>query len=630
MPRSDTNRELYPLLAVITAIIGVATLYFARSVLVPLALAVLFTFLLTPPVGWLERIRLGRMFSALIVVILAMGAVGAIGWTVAKQLVDVTNQLPNYRTNIENKIEMIRTTTGNNTDLNKAKNTVSVLRKELSGVPPEPGPDGKIAKTLTGAKNGRPVPVEIVTEPQDLLSSAPSLFGPIGSAGIVIVFTLFMLILRDDLRNRVIHLAGPSRIQVMTEAFDEVNSRISRYVFLQCLVNTSYAVVIGSALHFIGIPHAFLWGVIAGALRFLPYLGVPIAAIMPILLSLAISDSWTEPFMTIGVFAVVEIVVSNLVEPLLYAEHTGLSSIAILLAAMFWTVLWGPIGLLLATPMTVCLIVMSRYVPNMHFLHVLLSDDPPLTPEAGFYQRLLALDRRGALVLFAKDRKEKSDLEMYDGMLIPTLVLAKRDRHRNAIDAPTEEFIFHTVRELIARVAADPASGKQSDSNQHDRAEAPAPRGRVICLAARDTADEIAGAMLVQALRRQGWDADTVAAGALAETRDQLLRQLPDVVCISALPPFALARARQNYRELRAEAPNLKVVVGLWKFCGDEPRAAARIGMPHTERIATGLADALREIAKASPPEEDKAQLAAAAAAGADTDSDPIASAARP
>ncbi|MGA8103185.1 MAG: AI-2E family transporter [Candidatus Acidiferrales bacterium] len=622
MPRQDTNRDLYPLLAVITAIIGVATLYFARSVLVPLALAVLFTFLLTPPVGWLERIRLGRILSALVVVTLAMAGLGAIGWTVAKQLVDVTNQLPNYRTNIEQKIEMVRTT-GNGTDLNKAKNTVSVLRKELSAVPVDTGPDGKLAKTLSGSKNNHPVPVEIVTEPQDLLSSAPSLFGPIGSAGIVIVFTFFMLILRDDLRNRVIHLAGDSRIQVMTEAFDEVNLRISRYLFLQFVVNTGYAAVVGSALHFIGIPHAFLWGVIAGALRFLPYLGVPIAAIMPILLSLAISDTWAQPFMTIGMFAVVEIVVSNLIEPLLYAEHTGLSSIAILLAAMFWTVLWGPIGLLLATPMTVCLIVMSRYVPNMHFLNVLLSDDPPLTPEAGFYQRLLALDRRGALIHFVKDRKQKSALAMCDGMLIPALVLAKRDRHRNAIDAPTEQFIFQTIRELIVRndaVGAD--SEKHSASNGHNLTGAAGPHGRVICLAARDEADEIAGAMLVQALRHRGWNADTVAAGTLAETRDELLRQNPSVVCISALPPFALARARQVYRELRAEAPNLKVVVGLWKFCGDEPRAAARVGMPHTERIAAELADALEEIAKTIQP----AGLTVDPAAAGDA----VASAARP
>jgi predicted PurR-regulated permease PerM len=604
MSRQDTNRDLYPLLAVITAIIGVATLYFARSVLVPLALAVLFTFLLTPPVGWLERIRLGRIFSALLVVTLGVTALGAIGWTVAKQLVDVTNQLPNYRTNIEQKIEMVRTT-GNRTDLSKAKNTVSVLRKELSDVPIDGGPDGKLAKTLAGSKAGRPVPVEIVTEPQDLLSSAPSLFGPLGSAGIVIVFTFFMLILREDLRNRVIHLAGPSRIQMMTEAFDEVNTRISRYLFLQFVVNTGYAIVIGSALHFIGIPHAFLWGVIAGALRFLPYLGVPIAALMPIVLSLAISDSWTQPFMTIGVFAVVEIVVSNLVEPLLYAEHTGLSSIAILLAAMFWTVLWGPIGLLLATPMTVCLIVMSRYVPGMHFLNVLLSDDPPLTPEAGFYQRLLAMDRRGALLLFVKDSKQKSALELYDGMLIPALVLAKRDRHRNAIDAPTEQFIFQTIRQLVVRAAASGSvSRKPSASNGHDRTGPPASRGCVICLAARDEADEIAGSMLVQALRHEGWDANTVSSGAIAETRDELLRQLPSVVCISALPPFALARARQAYRELRAAAPDLKVVVGLWKFCGDEPRASARVGMPATEKIATELTGALQEIGRTTRPVE--------------------------
>jgi hypothetical protein len=259
----------------------------------------------------------------------------------------------------------------------------------------------------------------------------------------------------------------------------------------------------------------------------------------------------------------------------------------------------------------------------MHFLNVLLSDDPPLTPEAGFYQRLLALDRRGAFIHFIKDSKQKSALEMCDGMLIPALVLAKRDRHRNAIDAATEQFIFHTIRELIVRNnAAGADSGKPSASNGHRLTGATRPHGRVICLAARDEADEIAGAMLVQALRQQGWNAETVAAGAMAETRDELLRQNPSVVCISALPPFALARARQVYRELRAEAPNLKVIVGLWKFCADQPRASARVGMPQTERIATELADALAEIGKTLQP---AALTVDPAAAG-----DAIASAARP
>jgi predicted PurR-regulated permease PerM len=570
----------------------------------------LFSFLLTPAVIWLERIRFPRALAVSFVVLVFVAGMGSVGWTVADQLVDVTSQLPSYKANIKNKIESLRSPRGQS--LNKATDAVVELSKELAVAPTSDLTPGQ-----TGARkspsSARPLSVQVVSPPTNWLDYAGSVLGPLGTAGIAIVFTIFMLMRREDLRNRFIRLAGRGHLGLMTQALDDAARRVSRYVFLEFIVNSCYGFVVGVALHFIGIPNALLWGVGAGVLRFLPYIGPPIGAILPILLSLAMFDGWTRAFITIGLFASIEIVTSNFVEPSLYGARTGLSALAVLLAAFFWTLLWGPIGLVLSTPLTVCLVVMARHVPHLGFLHVILGDEAVLSPEVQFYQRLLATDQNEAKQVLKRYRKDKPSEDLYDSVLIPALSLAERDRHRNEIDEATETFICRTVKELVEEIndrsheqrepnAMDADETAPSDASPSPPQERAAHRaGYVVCMPVRDEADEIIGIMLAHLLERAGYRTRFLAIGTTVDMLARISEEKPDIVCLSALPPFAVGHARMLYQKLRAQSPDLKIVIGLWNFAGDPKRAARRISCIADAEVSRTLAHALQQVRFLTP-----------------------------
>ena len=445
MARAITNRDVSHLLAIIVAVVVIATLYLAQAVLVPFTLAMLLSFLLTPAVSLLERHRFPRVLAVSAIVILFIAAVGALGWGVMNQLVSGASQLSDYKTNIENKIQSVRRLRGQG--LNKASDAVKELSKELDAEAPNTPAAEKSGKLSPTAS--KPVPVQLVPPPINLLEYAESALGPLGTAAIAIVSMIFMLLRREDLRNRPIRLAGQGRLGVMTHALDEAAQRVSHYLLLQFAVNVGYGLVVSVVLHFIGIPNALLWGVGAGTLRFLPYVGPPMGASLPILLSLAVQNGWTKAIFTIGFFLALEIAVSNFVEPSLYGPHTGIAPLAILFAAVFWTLLWGPIGLLLSTPLTVCLVVMGRHVPHLEFLQVILGDDPVLPPEMMFYQRLLATDQIEAKQIMQAYLRDHSLTQLYDSVVIPALSLAEQDRHRDELDEATEIFISQSVKELV-------------------------------------------------------------------------------------------------------------------------------------------------------------------------------------
>ena len=597
MPRPNPYRDVSSLLAVAVGVVVIATLYLAKEVLVPFALAMLFSFLLTPLVIWLERIRFPRVLAVLFVVVLFISTMGLVGWTVTDQLVDVTNQLPNYKVNIKNKIDALRSPKGQS--FNKATDTVVELGEELAAGPTSATAGGKPGAPPSPSR-ARPLPVEVVSPPTNLLESARTLLGPLGTAGIVIVFTAFMLIRREDLRNRFIRLAGRGRLNLMTQALDDAAHRVSRYVLLQFVVNVAYGVVVGVVLHFIGIPNALLWGVAAGVLRFLPYVGPPLGAALPILLSLAVFDGWTKALVTIGFFVIIELVVSNIVEPNLYGAHTGLSALAILFAAVFWTLLWGPIGLVLSTPLTVCLAVMARHVPHLGFLHVILGDEPVLPPEAQFYQRLLATDQNEAKQVLESYLKDKPLEDLYDLVLIPALSLVEQDRHRNELDQATETFIFQSIKELVEEVndrsneQQQTAAGGASPASPQEGA--PSRTSGVVCMPVRDEADEIVGTMLAHLLQRAGYRTHFLDIGTTAEMLAQVSREKPAIVCLSALPPFAVAHARRLYEKLRAQSADMKIVVGLWNYAGDPAQAAGRIGGLANAPVSRTLAHAMQQI----------------------------------
>jgi len=601
--RPNPYRDVSYLLAVAVTVVVIATLYLARVVLVPFALATLFSFLLTPAVIWLERIRFPRALAVSFVVVVFVAAMGSVGWTVADQLVDVTNQLPSYKANIKNKIESLRSPTGQ--ILNKATDAVVEFSQELAVASTG---DSTAAKPGARATPAAPLSVKLVSPPTNWLEYAGSVLGPIGTAGIAIVFTIFMLMRREDLRDRFIRLAGRGRLGLMTQALDDAAHRVSRYVFLEFVVNSCYGLVVGVALHFVGIPHALLWGVVAGMLRFLPYIGPPLGAALPILLSLAVFDGWTRALITIGLFVVIELSVSNFVEPNLYGAQTGISALAVLMAAFFWTLLWGPIGLVVSTPLTVCLVVMTRHVPHLGFLHVILGDEPPLSPGAGFYQRLLAMDRNEANQVLKRCGKDKPLDDLYDSVLIPALSLAEQDRHRNEIDKATETFVCQSVKEFVEEINNRGPEQHKLDAMDADETvssdASPSPprkrgtnrAGYVVCMPVGDEADEIIGTMLAHLLERAGYRTHFLTIGTSVEMLAQVSKEKPDIVCLSALPPFAVGHARVLYERLRAQSPDLKIVIGLWAFAGDPKRAATRIGGVTGAEISRTLAHAVQQV----------------------------------
>ena len=584
----------FPLLAFV---VSIAALYFAKEIFIPLALAVLFAFLLTPLVVGLERLKLGRILSVTLVLIVSFSLVGGVGWVVANQLIEVINELPNYTSNIREKMESLHGPHGGS--LAKATDSVQQLTKELStspaSQPPPPVPmrsartqTRKAASSLPSSE--RPLQVEIVEPPPGALQALRNVLGPLlaplSTAGIVIVFSIVMLIKREDLRNRLLRLLGQRQLNVATQAFDDATQRVSRYLRMQFVVNAAYGSLLTVGLYFIGIPTALLWGVLAGILRFVPYIGPIIGGSLPVFLALAVFSSWVQPLLCLGLFVVIEATVAYVIEPWLYGAHTGISSLAILVAATFWTALWGPVGLVLSTPLTVCLVVLGRYVPQLEFLYVILGDEPVLSPEVQLYQRLLAMDQLEAHTVIELFLKDRSLVELYDAVIIPALSMAEEERHRGVLDEARENFLIQSINEFIAELA-----------DQCKDPGVPSQDVRVVCIPASDRADETTAGMLAQLLELAGYA--TVSFPVMAshtEVLAELSIQQSDIVCISALPPFALINARSLSKRLRVSFPKLRIVVGLWNFSGGGVTAEQRLEAAFAVEVVTTLAQAVERV----------------------------------
>jgi predicted PurR-regulated permease PerM len=600
--RTSTSRETSRLLGIIAAAAVIACLYFARVVFIPVALALLFSLLLTPIIALLEKLKLPRLVAILLVVVSLVGLAGFIGWKTSQEFIDLTIHLPAYKTNLEDKIHALK---GSGTQrLNTALATVRDLEKDVATA--TPGAPSAIEARKTGVRPGssslRSPPVQ-VAPPTNPLESAENVLGPLATAAIVIVFTIFILMGREDLRNRFIRLIGGGHLTVTTQALDDATHRIHRYLLLQLIVNASYGLLIGIALHFIGIPNASLWGVSAGVLRFLPYVGPPMAALMPIVLSLAVFPGWLHALATVGLFLVLELTVAHLIEPRLYGAHVGLSPLAVVVAAVFWTLIWGFPGLVLSTPLTVCLVVMGRYVPTLGFLNVVLGDEPVLLPESQYYQRLLATDQNEARQILELYRKEKTLEELYSSVVIPALSLAEQDRHRSKLDEDTQNFIYQSTREFIEELGDTSTESKlnavaDQDSPQSSPGELEHARGLdVFCIPARDTADDVVALILCQLLERQGCRTQSIPIGMTAEMLSQVMDAKPALVCISALPPFALDHARALYNKLRLQSPELQIVICLWHFEGDAQKMAARFKLAPGDKFFTTLRQVLQDVA---------------------------------
>jgi predicted PurR-regulated permease PerM len=585
-----------PIVLTAAVFVGVvAVLYFARDILIPLALAITLALVLSPAVTWLHRLHLPRFAATLLVMLVSVSIAGAVGYVIGNQLVQVVNELPGYRENINNKLKTLRAP--HKGALGQAAENVKELGKELT--PPKeataPTTPRAAAGRITAPSN--PLPVQVVeptpSEFAYVREITQPFWGPLAKLGIVLVFTIFLLIEEGELRNRLFRLAGLSRLNVVTQAMEDGTRRVSRYLMLQFLVNACFGILSGVGLYLIGVPYAALWGAVAALLRIVPYAGSVVAGLLPLLLSLAVFDGWRAPLLVSALFVALELITGNLIEPWLYGAHTGMSSLALLVATLFWAALWGPVGLILSTPLTVCVVVLGRHVPHLSFLQILLGDQPVLAPDAHLYQRLLAMDDHEARLIADQFRKENSLAQLYDAVIIPALTMAEQDRHKGALDPEREEFLFVTVREMIADFGVEMPNEGSEHSEEENRP--PSIAERIICLAANDEADEVAAAMLAQLLEHAGRVAVVVPLGSSAMSMLTLIEPAPnDIFCVSAIQPFAFSHARTLTRELRAKFPRTKTVVGVWGFSGEIERALLRFQPSPPARFVRNLADALK------------------------------------
>lgn len=555
-----SSGRLTSLIIAATVVLVIAVLYWAQAVLIPFALAILLTFLLSPMINALQQAGLGRVPSVAIVIVLTFALLATIGWIAASQVTTLAGELPKYRQNIRQKIRDVRNM-GKGGVLEKVQETVEEVKDEIEQGEPSPA-----------AKKNPPV----VIQSEPTASWRP--LQPIASAGLVLGLLIFMLGQREELRNRLIRLVGYGHLSITTKALGEAGQRISRYLLMQITINGSFGLIIAVALFLIGLPYAFLWGFLSVPLLFIPLIGFWTAAALPTILSLGVFTDWWWPLVVIGLFLGLKTIINMLLEPLLYGKSVGVSPVPLLMMIAFWTWLWGPIGLVLATPLTVCLVVFAKYIPQLEFIGVLLSDEPVMETEISFYQRLLAMDQDEALAILQEYLKNHPTERVYDEVLIPALCYAKEDRRQGNLTDREEGFVFKTMRQILAElVASERLRAVSPNGAQTLPGEADVRKIRIVGCPAHDEADEIALIMLKQILDPTRYVVEIVPAGALAaEMIARVSEENPQLVCIAALPPGGLAQARYLCKRLRALLPKAKIVIGRWGFSGelDENRSS--------------------------------------------------------
>jgi hypothetical protein len=410
-----------------------------------------------------------------------------------------------------------------------------------------------------------------------------------------------MLFQREDLRERFLKLVSAGKLNVATQAIDDAASRVSRYLGMQLIVNGLYGVPIGIGLFFIGIPNALLWGLLATILRFIPFVGPWIAAAFPVALSLAVDPGWTMLLYTLGLFVVMELISNNIIEVVLYGASTGISNLALLVAAVFWTWLWGAAGLVLSTPLTVCLLVLGNYVPGLSFLSMLLGNEPVLDPPAQFYQRMLSMESEDMLDLATKYVSEHSIEEFYEDIFVPALIMSEQDRHSGTLSEARQRFIFQASRELIDELERQDEMARLealgADIRGHSEPATMPSIPVVLGIPARDEADEIVADMLSHLLRRRGVTAAlTPLSAPLDEVFKAADRSEVKAVFISALPPSAIGAARGMCRRLKARVPDLPVLVGVWRHHLGADEVEQRLHGSRPEEVVTDLTNAVQQI----------------------------------
>lgn len=615
--------------SLIVAAIVVGALYAGREVLVPVVLAVLLSFVLATPARLCQKLGLGRILSTALVVIVAFGIILGLVGVLTTQLTTLAGDLPRYQTTIRDKIASLRVAATGSGPLERAAGMLQDLAAEVSGA-------GSADETAASAARPAPAPVPVeIRDPETgplraIGAIVTPLLHPLATTGLVAILVVFILLQRGDLRNRLIRLAGTHDLQRTTAAMNDAAGRLSRFFLTQVLLNALFGIVVGVGLWLIGVPSPVLWGILAAISRFIPYVGVVLAAGGPLILAAAVDPHWTMLLATAGFFVAMELVVGQIVEPMLYGHSTGLSPVAVVASVTFWTWLWGPVGLLLATPLTVCLVVLGRYVEKLRFLDVMFGDRPPLTTAEIFYQRMLAGDAGEALEQAETLLKAHALTTYYDEVALKGLALAQADVARGVLEPSRLARIEATMTEMVeeleeqddavpdaAGLAAGPdrADGDSGLDTLMDEADGRArtlpvldPAGLppgwrdgvpVLCVAGRTALDRAAALMLAQLLHKHGLGAEVESADVLTSTRLSALD--PDrtrLVCLSYLDAGHAASARYAVRRLRRKFARAPVVVGAWGLDRDAAAEMCRTAKP--DACVGRLDEALRACLEAA------------------------------
>ena len=618
-----------------------AALYFGRDILVPVTLAILLSFVLVPAVRLLGHIRMPRVPAVLLVVVVVFGALFGIGSLIVREGGQLVSDLPRYSLVMQDKIKSLRGATADTGTLSRIVDVFQDLSATLS---PPPPPE---LKGDPGSA-GHPLTVEIRAARAGLVENLQTFAGPIlhplATTGLILIFTIFILLQREDLRNRMIRLAGGSGdLRRTTAAIDDAARRLSRFFLAQLALNVAFGVVIGVGLWLIGVPSPTLFGVLAAILRFVPYIGAAISALLPLVLAASVDPGWSMVIATAALFLVVEPIAGHVIEPLLYGHSTGLSPIAVILSATIWTFLWGPIGLVLATPLTVCLVVLGRHVDRLWYLDVLLGDRPALDPPEIFYQRMLANDPAEAIDQGRQFLKERALVTYYDEVVLAGLRLAQDDLSRGTLDRARQGEVGAAIRAVIARlgttpVALRPRKGKARTASSEAAAAvaaagpdrkvaavvlkpadlAPAWRGAVpvLCVSSRGPFDEAATLMLSQTLDRHGLRSEVMAMSAIRGGARPTDAAGLAMICFSYLEPVSLSQIRFTVRQARAAVPGVRVLVGFW---GErDPATLDRLRRATSaDVLVTTLNDAIENaVAAARAPAVEPVRTEAAPVAG--------------
>ena len=589
------------MLAVLVTGTVIATLYFAREVFVPITLAILLSFLLAPAVRALRRLRVGRVTAVGFTALFAFIALAAFAAVVVGEVSSLAQQLPEYRYNLETKIRSLPALVPGGGVFRRATEMFRELSKEFSRAGTQVAAES--TPSATGASEpppAKPIPVQVVEPEPGPLQIVQSIIGPLlqpmAAGGLVIVFVIMILLEREDLRDRLLRLAGRRDLHRTTEAMNDAAQRISRYLLSQLVVNISCGLPIGIGLTLIGVPNAALWGILVVLLRFVPYLGIVIAAAFPLALAIAVAPDWMLFVWTALLFLGIELVVANLVEPLVYGGTTGLSSVALIAAATFWTWLWGPIGLLLSTPLTVCLVVLGRHVPQLQFLNVMLGNEPVLTPVETFYQRILANDPEEATEQAEEFAKNSSLIEFFDEVAIPALARAQADSDRGVLQLEARATFERAIATMVENLSED-----EDAIAAPEHAAGPKPEGLsgIVCVAGRNELDEAAAFLLGNVLRleRHVDIGVPLPADALsADTAYLPLFENASVVCLSLISTSSPARARFLVRRIRRRAPRAHILVGFWASPTREVAAEEMARVISVQAVAFSLREAVDAI----------------------------------